>query len=45
MHESNEAIYKTVSQAINLDLTSTNEINSSLAFAMIGALAPKELTI
>lgn len=45
VHESNEAIYKTVSQAINLDLTSTNEINSSLAFAMIGALAPKELTI
>jgi hypothetical protein len=32
-----------VASAIHADLNSTNEIHQSLAIAMIGALAPKEL--
>jgi AP-2 complex subunit alpha len=41
--ESDENIYKTIAQSIRIDLNSANEINSSLALAMVGALAPKEL--
>lgn len=44
VNESDEKTYKTISNAVKHDLCGNNEINSSLALSMMGALAPKELT-
>ena len=40
MHESDVEIHKTITNSIRYDLNSANEINQSLALAMIGSLAP-----
>lgn len=41
--ENNTDLYKTITSSIQSDLLSSNEINQSLALAMIGSLAPQEL--
>jgi AP-2 complex subunit alpha len=41
--EQNNDIFKTIAVSVKNDLNSVNEINQSLALAMVGAQAPKEL--
>ena len=43
VNENNTELYKTITNSIQSDLLSSNEINQSLALAMIGSLAPQEL--
>ena len=43
VNENNTELYKTITGSIQSDLLSSNEINQSLALAMIGSLAPQEL--
>lgn len=43
VNENNTDLYKTITNSIQSDLISTNEIYQSLALAMIGSLAPQEL--
>jgi AP-2 complex subunit alpha len=44
INERDENLHKMIAQSIKEDLVGQNEIHCSLALAMIGALAPKELT-
>jgi len=43
VNENNTDLYKTITNSIQADLLGSNEINQSLALAMIGSLAPQEL--
>jgi len=43
LNDSSKDIYKVVVSSIKNDLAGSNEINQSLALAMIGSLAPEDL--
>lgn len=44
VNETNNDLFKTIVASVRSDIQSVNEINQSLALAMVGAQAPKELT-
>ena len=43
VNETNDQIYKTIASSVKNDLLSSSEVNQSLALAMTGTIAPKDL--